>query len=67
MKNIYKNILVVMMLLILSFTANAQDPDDPLSEDPGAAPIGDYVPLMLIVAIGLGYFLIEKRQSKEVK
>lgn len=66
MKNIYKNILVVVMLLALNFTANAQDPDDPLSEDPGAAPIGDYVPFMLVAALGLGYYIIQKKQPKEV-
>ena len=66
MKNIYRNILVVMMLLTLSFTANAQDPDDPLSQDPGAAPIGDYVPLMLVAAVGLGYFLTQKREIKNI-
>jgi hypothetical protein len=66
MKNLYKNILVVMMLLTINFTANAQDPDDPLSEDPGAAPIGDYVPLMLVAAVGLGYFLTQKRELKKV-
>ena len=55
-----------MMLLTINFTANAQDPDDPLSEDPGTAPIGDYVPLMLVAAIGLGYFVIRKQKIKEV-
>ena len=64
MKNIYKNILVVVMLLALNFNVQAQDPDDPLSEDPGAAPIEEYVPLMVVVAIGLGYFLIPKKQIK---
>lgn len=68
MKNIYKNILVVMMLLTLNFTATAQDvdPDDPLSGDPGAVPIGDYVPLMVVAAVGLGYFLIKRQQTKHV-
>lgn len=67
MKNIFKNILVVIMLLTLNFTAKAQDgnPDNPLSEDPGAAPIGDYVPLMLVAAVGLGYFLIRKKLAKQ--
>tara|TARA_R110000850_G_scaffold147591_2_gene269782 strand:+ start:27897 stop:28100 length:204 start_codon:yes stop_codon:yes gene_type:complete len=67
MKNLYKNILVVMMLLTINFTVNAQDPDGP-GGDPGepAAPIGDYVPLMLVAAIGLGYFVIRKQKIKEV-
>jgi acid phosphatase class B len=66
MKNLYKNLLVVMMLLTINLTANAQ-PDEP-GGDPGTpvAPIGDYVPLMLIAAIGLGYFVIKKQQIKEV-
>lgn len=57
-----------MILLTLNFTAIAQDvdPDDPLSEDPGAAPIGDYVPLMIVTAVGLGYFLIRKKHAKHV-
>jgi hypothetical protein len=71
MKNRYKSILVVMMLLTINFTANAQDSSDPdtMPGDPGGAPvapIGGYVPLMLIAAIGLGYFLIKKQQIKEV-
>jgi hypothetical protein len=70
MKNLYKSILVVMMLLTINFTANAQDSTDPELPpgDPGTpvAPIGGYVPLMLIAAIGLGYFVIKKQQIKEV-
>ncbi|WP_339889503.1 hypothetical protein [uncultured Flavobacterium sp.] len=56
-----------MMLLTINFTVNAQDPDGP-GGDPGepAAPIGDYVPLMLVAAIGLGYFVIRKQKIKEV-
>jgi len=55
------------MMLGLSLSVNAQDPDDPLSTDPGepVAPIGDYVPLMLIVAIGLGYVVIKRRTANE--
>lgn len=57
-----------MMLLTLNFTATAQDvdPDDPLSDDPGAVPIGDYVPLMVVAAVGLGYFLIKRKHPKHV-
>ena len=65
MKNIYKSLLVTAMLLAFNFTAFAQDPDLPPG-DPGTAPIGDYVPLMLIAAIGLGYFVIKQKQVKEV-
>jgi hypothetical protein len=68
MKNRYKSILVVMMLLTMNFTANAQDEPELVPGDPGipAAPIGDYVPLMLVIALGLGYFLTQKREIKEV-
>lgn len=67
MKNIYKRLLVIFMMLGLSLSVNAQDPDDPLSDDPGepVAPIGDYVPLMLIAAIGLGYVVIKRRTANE--
>lgn len=50
------------MLLLLSFTTNAQDLDEPLSNDPGVEPIGDYIPLFLIAAIGLAYIFIQKEK-----
>lgn len=63
MKNTFKNRLVIIILLLLSFTTYAQDPDEPLSPDPGVAPIGDYIPLLLIAAIGLAYIFIQKRKE----
>ncbi|WP_339889505.1 hypothetical protein [uncultured Flavobacterium sp.] len=66
MKNIYKSLLVAILLITFNFTAYAQEEPDDVPGDPGAAPIGDYVPLMLIAAIGLGYFVVRKQQIKEV-
>lgn len=65
MKNTFKNRLVIIILLLLSFTTYAQDggPDEPLFNDPGVAPIGDYIPLLLIAAIGLAYIFIQKRKE----
>ena len=64
---ILKNKVSITLLLIIASVTNvlAQDPGD-LGGDPGAAPIGDYVPMMLIAAIGLGYFVIRKQQLKKV-
>ena len=58
-----KTILSVITLLLMTSTIFAQD-EDPgglSGGDPGAAPISDWVPLMLIVAIGLLIFYTRKK------
>ena len=57
-----KTNLSVITLLLMSSTIFAQD-EDPggLGGDPGVAPISDWVPLMLIVAIGLLFFYTRKK------
>jgi len=59
-----KTILSVLTLVLMSSTVFAQD-EDPggLGGDPGVAPISDWVPLMLIVAIGLLFFYTRKKTS----
>ena len=58
-----KTNLSVITLLLMSSTIFAQD-EDPgglSGGDPGVAPISDWVPLMLIVAIGLLFFYTRKK------
>lgn len=40
----------------------AQAPSDP-GQDPGAAPISDYIIPMLLFGIALGFFLFKKRKT----
>ncbi len=49
--------------------ANAQDDDEILfpSENPGApAPINDYLPLLLLGGIALGFVYIRKRRTNTI-
>ena len=58
-----KTILSVITLLLMSSTIFAQD-EDPGGiggGDPGTAPISDWIPLMLLVAIGLLFFYTRKK------
>ena len=67
MKNIQNKIRITFLITLISVTTAFAD-DDPgfgYEGDPGAAPIGDYVPLMLVAAVGLGYFLIRKKLAKQ--
>ena len=67
MKNIQNKIRITFLITLISVTTVFAD-DDPgfgYEGDPGAAPIGDYVPLMLVAAVGLGYFLIRKKLAKQ--
>lgn len=68
MKNIQNKIKITFLITLISVTTAFAD-DDPgfgYEGDPGAAPIGDYVPLMLVAAVGLGYYLIRKKLAKQV-
>jgi hypothetical protein len=67
MKNILNKIRIAFLITLISVTTAFAD-DDPgfgYEGDPGAAPISDYVPLMLVIAVGLGYFLIKRLQTKQ--
>lgn len=67
MKNIQKKIKIAFLITLISVTTAFAD-DDPgfgYEGDPGAAPIGDYVPLMLVAAVGLGYYFIRKKLAKQ--
>lgn len=67
MKNIKNKIRITFLITLISVTTAFAD-DDPgfgYEGDPGAAPIGDYVSLMLFIAVGLGYFLIRKKLAKQ--
>ncbi|POS00883.1 hypothetical protein [Flavobacterium croceum] len=66
MKELRKYVLGLLLLVGSSIPAMAADtdnPDDPTSTDPGQAPIGDYVPLMLTGGIVLGYLFLQKKKS----
>ena len=54
--------LLVLTFLLMTSNIFAQDDPGGLDEgDPGAAPISDWVPLMLLVAIGLLIFYTRKK------
>jgi hypothetical protein len=61
MKNITK-IKYSLALVLFSVTLQAQEtfPDD--VQD---VPVDDYLPLLFITGIGIGYFVIKKFQIKE--
>ncbi len=67
MKKFLKTILYTAILLI-SLNAFAGDDDDPdgLPGDPGAAPIDDYMPLLIIGAVSLGIYFLKKKEVKSV-
>lgn len=80
MKKLRNNLIIVIMLLTLHFSSNAQgNPSDPSLDpgldagnpgnpgnDPGAAPINDYITLMALTAVCFGYFLTQKRTKNGV-
>ena len=67
MKKFFKTILYTAVLLI-SLNAFAGEDDDPdaLPGDPGAAPIDDYMPLVIIGATALGFYFLKKKEVKPV-
>jgi hypothetical protein len=54
--------LVLFFLLFSNTMIFAQAPSDP-GQDPGAAPISDYIIPMLVLGIVLGFFLFKKRKT----
>lgn len=68
MQNIFKckiN-LVIIALLLWTNVLLAQDPGDPgdLGGDPGAAaPIDNWIPLMLLIGIGIVFYRTYKKKS----
>jgi hypothetical protein len=68
MSQLFKNkaSLIVITLLLCSTTIFAQD-DDPGGDftDPGgpAAPISDWIPLMVVVGIALAFYYTRKRKQ----
>ena len=54
--------LFTAFLLLSTPLIFAQAPFDP-GQDPGAAPISDYIIPMLVLGIALGFFLFKKRKT----
>ena len=54
--------LVLLFLLFSNTMIFAQAPFDP-GQDPGAAPINDFILPMLLLGIALGFFLFKKRKT----
>jgi hypothetical protein len=54
--------LFTAFLLLSTTLIFAQAPFDP-GQDPGAAPISDYIIPMLLLGIVLGFFLFKKRKT----
>ena len=65
MKKFLKTIFYTAFLLI-SLNALAGEGDDPElpGGDPGAAPIDDYIPLLIIGATALGIYFLKKKEVK---
>ena len=61
MKNITK-IKYSLALVLFSVTLQAQEP---FQDDTQDVPVDDYLPLLFITAIVIGYFVIKKFQIKE--
>ena len=54
--------LVLFFLLFSNTMIFAQAPFDP-GQDPGAAPISDYITPMLLLGIALSFYLLKKRKT----
>lgn len=70
MRNLFKTILFTTILLI-STNSFAQgddsiDPDIPPTDPGTAAPIDDYIPLLLIGAASMGLLFIKKDETANV-
>lgn len=66
MKNLKLNKIVLCCMLFVSpFLAMANDIDDQDGDvqDVPAAPINDYIPMALMVAVGLSYVLLTKKKT----
>ena len=64
-KNLKNTLLAVVLLLSVNIFAQDEDPDNP-GGDPGqepAAPIKDYLPLLLLSAIVLGYKTVAETEN----
>ena len=67
----FRNRIILVLLLIFNFTTTrAQDPDDPdfpFESDPGTptAPIDQWVYLMIILGLFLGFLIIKKKDYKD--
>jgi hypothetical protein len=60
-----KKLLIVLFIFELNNTIYAQ-PGGP-GGDPGAVPITNHIPLIIVFALVLAYVLINKRNKKIVK
>ena len=61
--------LFIICLFFMGTQANAQDDDEILfpSENPGApAPINDYLPLLILGGIALGFVYTRKRRTNTI-
>jgi hypothetical protein len=54
--------LFIAFLLLSTPLIFAQEPSDP-GQDPGAAPISDYIIPMIVLGIALGFLLLKKRKT----
>lgn len=57
-------VLVLVFMMTLSTTANAQTdlPDEP--DDVPAAPIDDYIPVLFVIGIALGGYVFSKKRKQ---
>lgn len=68
MKNTYKTLLTILLLLVTNGLLFAQPGS---TDDTGtlegtetpAAPINDWIPLVLVLGLLLGYYILQKRKQ----
>ena len=56
----------VLLAMLVTVSTYAQDPpefEDDVVDNPPAAPIDDYLPPALLIAVGLGWVLLRERTS----
>lgn len=65
MNNKFTKFCLIIFISMISFTSFAQDPggDGGEQEEPETAPIGDYIPLALLIGTSIGYILFIKKKA----
>ncbi len=67
MNNKFTKFFLVVFITMISFVSFAQDVDPGGDggdhEQPEAAPIGDYIPLALLIGTYIGYILFIKKKA----